>query len=111
MLSVEQRQELADALEAEVEKTKAAISAFEEMTRPVSPENAIGRVSRMDAIQNKSVAEAALRQARSKLDALETMGKRMDDPELGICVKCKQPIPLRRLILMPQSPYCVNCAS
>ncbi len=111
MLSAEQRQELADALEAEMTKTKAAIHAFEEMTQPVSPENAIGRVSRMDAIQNKSVAEAALRQARAKLNALEAMEKRMHDPELGICVKCKQAIPLRRVILMPQSPYCVNCAS
>ena len=44
-------------------------------------------------------------------DALETMEKRLDDPELGICVKCKQPIPLKRVILMPQSPYCVHCAS
>ncbi|MCB0694832.1 MAG: TraR/DksA C4-type zinc finger protein [Saprospiraceae bacterium] len=111
MLSPGQRQELAEALVAELDKTRSAITAYEEMTAPVSPENAIGRVSRMDAIQNKSVAEAALRQARSKLDALETMEKRLDDPELGICVKCKQPIPLKRVILMPQSPYCVHCAS
>ena len=111
MLSPGQRQELAEALVAELDKPRSAITAYEEMTAPVSPENAIGRVSRMDAIQNKSVAEAALRQARSKLDALETMEKRLDDPELGICVKCKQPIPLKRVILMPQSPYCVHCAS
>ena len=111
MLSPGQRQELAEALVAELDKTRSAITAYEEMTAPVSPENAIGRVSRMDASQNKSVAEAALRQARSKLDALETMEKRLDDPELGICVKCKQPIPLKRVILMPQSPYCVHCAS
>ena len=70
MLSPGQRQELAEALVAELDKTRSAITAYEEMTAPVSPENAIGRVSRMDAIQNKSVAEAALRQARSKLDAL-----------------------------------------
>lgn len=111
MLSPTQRQELAEALLAELEKTRESIVAYEEMTAPVSPENAIGRVSRMDAIQNKSVAEAALRQAQSKLNALEAMEKRMDDPELGICVKCKQSIPLKRVILMPQSPYCVNCAN
>ncbi|MBK7342049.1 MAG: TraR/DksA C4-type zinc finger protein [Saprospiraceae bacterium] len=111
MLSPPHRQELAEALLTELEKTRNAIHVYEEMTQPVSPENAIGRVSRMDAIQNKSVAEAALRQARSKLNALEAMAKRLDDPELGICPRCKQPIPVRRVILMPQSPYCVNCAS
>ena len=81
------------------------------MTQPISPENSIGRVSRMDAIQNKSVAEAALRQARKKLDGLLTVQKRLADPDLGVCQACKQPIPVKRLLLMPQSPYCVNCAA
>ena len=37
---------------------------YKEITKPIAPENAIGRISRMDAINNKSVTEAALRQAK-----------------------------------------------
>jgi len=37
------------------------------MTQPIAPENAIGRLGRMDAINNKSVMEAALREAEAKL--------------------------------------------
>ena len=42
------------------------------MTGPVSPDNAIG-VSRMDAIQNQSITEAAA-QGRKKLDACAACG-------------------------------------
>ena len=50
-----------------IEKTKQSILNLEELTKPIAPENAIGRVSRMDAINNKSVNEAALIKATQKL--------------------------------------------
>ncbi|TAK44844.1 MAG: TraR/DksA family transcriptional regulator [Saprospiraceae bacterium] len=80
------------------------------MAKPVEPDNAIGRVSRMDAIVNSNVAGAALREAERKLDNLQTMLKKVDDVDFGICSRCKHPIPFKRLMLMPQSSLCVNCA-
>jgi len=109
-LSEEQRQEIARALELAMEDAEASITAFREMSAPVSPENAIGRVSRMDAIQNKSVVEAALRKAEEKKEALLQMQKRLGDQDFGLCRRCGRPIPVKRLILMPQSPHCVRCA-
>ncbi len=55
----------------EIENTKKSITNLEELTKPIAPENAIGRVSRMDAINNKSVNEAALTKAKQKLKNLE----------------------------------------
>ncbi len=103
-------QEIKAKIESEIEKTKNVIVEYEEMSQPVSPDNAIGRVSRMDAINNKAVAEAALRQAKQKLSQLETMVKKVGEPNFGVCVRCGNPIPLGRLLLMPQSNRCVNCA-
>ncbi len=94
----------------EIEKTSASIKDYKEITKPISPENAIGRISRMDAINNKSVAEAALRQAEGKLKNLRHVLESMDDKDFGICLKCHKPIPIGRILLMPQSRYCVNCA-
>jgi DnaK suppressor protein len=39
------------------------IIEYRELTKPIPPENALGRVSRMDAINNRSVNQAALLQA------------------------------------------------
>lgn len=94
----------------EVAKTEQRIREYEEMSSPVGPDNAIGRVSRMDAINNKSVSEAALRQAKDKLSKLRHALARVGEEGFGICARCGRPIPPLRVALMPESPYCVRCA-
>ena len=94
----------------EIKKTKKSILDYKELTKPISPENAIGRISRMDAINNKSVAEAALRQAETKLKNLQLVHANIESKDFGLCQKCRKSIPLGRILLMPQSRYCVNCA-
>lgn len=106
----EEKKDVTRKVLEEFEKTKQSIADYKEITKPISPENAIGRISRMDAINNKSVAEAALRQAESKLKNLQIVLDSIDDNDFGTCMKCKKPIPLGRILLMPQSRHCVNCA-
>ena len=97
-------------IQKEIGKTQNIIQEYEELTRPVAPDAAIGRVSRMDAINNKSVVEASLRQAREKLDKLNYVLDRVDKSDFGQCARCGNIIPLGRILLKPESVYCVNCA-
>ena len=62
-----QIEEIKLQLQAELESTQKKISDYTDLCKPIAPENAIGRVSRMDAINNKSVVEAALRESKKKL--------------------------------------------
>jgi DnaK suppressor protein len=94
----------------EISKTSALIKEYKELTKPISPDSAIGRVSRMDAINNKSVVEASLRQAENKLRNLKRVFSQLGSKEFGICLKCKQPIPIGRILIRPESLLCVNCA-
>lgn len=97
---------LLSVLKAEEEKAKE----LRELTKPIAPENAIGRVSRMDAINNKSINEAALRNTETKVTKLKIALERINDEGFGLCARCGQPIPEGRLLLMPQSNRCVHCA-
>lgn len=103
-------EEIRKNIETEIEKTKVKIEGYREMSQTLGPDNAIGRLSRMDAIVNGSVAAAALREAEQKLTNLKAMLDKVGHEDFGLCSQCKQPIPLRRLMLMPQSSKCVNCA-
>ncbi len=94
----------------EIERTESLVAEYKELTRPVEPENAIGRISRMDAINNKSVAEAALRQAEMKLNGLKHTLSQIESDDFGLCTKCRQPIPLGRILLVPHSRFCISCA-
>lgn len=98
------------ALEEAVQKTVQKIERYEAITGPVAPDNAIGRVSRMDAINNKSVVDAALRKAKEQLAGLKRHLDLLGRPEFGICPKCKKEIPIERILLAPASSFCVTCA-
>ncbi|RMA64217.1 TraR/DksA family transcriptional regulator [Ulvibacter antarcticus] len=98
-------------IKEEIIITEQKVIEYRELTKPISPENAIGRVSRMDAINNKSINDVAFRKAELKLNNLKVALSKIDDTDFGICRNCKQPIPLGRLLLMPQVVKCVNCAN
>ncbi len=103
--------DIENLIHQELEKTQISISNLEELTKPIAPENAIGRVSRMDAINNKSVNDAALQKAKQKLKNLQITLSNLHEPEFGICAKCHNNIPIGRIMLMPHSRFCVHCAS
>ncbi|MDB3904989.1 TraR/DksA family transcriptional regulator [Crocinitomicaceae bacterium] len=109
-MNKEEIQDIKNRITEELKKTEEAILDYKESTKPISPENAIGRVSRMDAINNKSVVEAALRKAEEKLNKLKLVLDKVDDADFGICIRCEKPIPIGRVLLMPQSRNCVRCA-
>ncbi len=95
----------------EIETTKETIIVLKELTAPIAPDCAIGRVSRMDAINNKSINEDALRKAENKLKGLQIALQNIDDADFGRCARCNNEIPLGRILLMPHSRFCVHCAS
>ena len=64
----------------------------------------------MDAINNKSVVEAALREAEKTLFDLKYVKSQINEKDFGLCIKCKTSIPIERILFRPQSKYCVNCA-
>jgi DnaK suppressor protein len=104
------KEQIALRIKEEIESTAKSIETFRELSKPIAPENAIGRVSRMDAINNKSVNEVALRKAELRLKNLQVAMSKIHDIDFGICLRCKNVIPIARIMLLPQSVFCVNCA-
>jgi len=109
-MNEEQREEIKNLLKKEIKKTKSYVEDYKNMIKPSTPDAAIGRLSRMDAINNKSITEAALRTAEEKLSGLEYVLTKINDENFGECARCGNSIPIQRIILRPQSVYCVNCA-
>lgn len=102
--------DIEERLRADIIKTEGIIEEYKGMTVPVAPDVAIGRISRMDAINNKSVTEAAQRQAEQRLKNLKAVLLKLGTPEFGICARCRKQIPTARILFRPESLKCVNCA-
>src|SRR6056297_401639 len=102
--------ELENLIDENIKETKEEIKELQELTKPISPDNAYGRLSRMDAINNKTINESALREKKSILQKLERAKERGEKGELGKCLKCGGEIPFGRLKIMPYTTRCVKCA-
>lgn len=98
-------------LKKEKKKVEDLIEELKEQTRPIAPDCSIGRVSRMDAINNKSVNEAALRNAEEKLLKIKHTLDGAEEKDFGLCRNCSEPIPVGRLVVMPGSSLCIKCAN
>lgn len=109
-MTEEQKQIIREKLVKSRERTLKRVSQLSEDTAPVAPDCAIGRVSRMDAINNKGVSEAALANARDKIRDIEESLSRIDTPDFGYCKSCTAEIAVDRLMVMPESLYCMRCA-
>lgn len=103
-------EQLKQDIAAEIESQKRLIESLKETSKPVAPDNALGRLTRMEAINSKSVSEAGLNAAKLKLAKLETALEKVDQPDFGICIQCGEPIPLGRIKAMPENVLCVPCA-
>ena len=105
------KQRIKNKIQEKIVLNSDEIEELKLLTRPIAPENAIGRVSRMDAINNKAINDRALFQAKDKLRKLELSLARVNDKDFGKCRSCNGEIQEGRLLLMPESNTCVSCAS
>ena len=80
------------------------------LAQPIEPENSIGRISRMDAINNKSINDRMLRKTQEKLKYLKLNLKSLESKDFGFCLKCKKQININRIKLMPETRKCINCS-
>ena len=105
-----EKQDLKALIIKKIARTEKKVADLRELVKPYAPENSIGRVSRMDALANQSVMKAALRSDEKRLDGLRLALANIDEPDFGLCRTCKNAIDPKRLLLMPESKYCVRCA-
>lgn len=73
-------------------------------------QQSVGRLSRMDALQNQAMAQATGARRTAERQRLVAALKRMDDGEFGYCEECGDEIAEARLRLDPAATRCVDCA-
>jgi len=70
----------------------------------------VGRLARMDALQQQAMAQNGQRRAAQSLARIEAALRRCDDGSYGFCMDCDEAIDPRRLNLDPTATRCIRCA-
>ncbi len=73
-------------------------------------QQSVGRLSRMDALQQQAMARATHARRDQIRQRISNALARLEEDEFGYCTECGEDIPIKRLELDPTVPTCVNCA-
>lgn len=93
------------------EELSGLADSSQEARAPVElDQQAVGRLSRMDALQGQAMALETERRRAAELQRIEAALARIDSGDFGYCVSCDEEISLKRLELDPSNPICVDCA-
>lgn len=112
-------EELSETEQAELKLALAKLQAdLEEQidglragVKPVELDEPIGRLSRMDAMQQQKMAEASRRAARQRYDRVIAATAAWNRDEYGFCLGCEEPIGYKRLSARPETALCLSCQS
>lgn len=70
----------------------------------------VGRLSRMDAMQQQAMAQSARHRADVSLRRIAAALARCEEGSYGYCLECDEPIDIRRLEFDPTVTMCIQCA-
>ena len=99
-----------DIILTKINKLKTEIADLKLLAKPIEPENSIGRISRMDAINNKTIVDRMLRNSEAKLKKLKFNLSLLETENFGNCRVCNNEINIKRIKLMPEVSKCVKCS-
>lgn len=108
-LTPAQIEELTAVLSGLKDELERALSSAKESAEVVSLDQPIGRVSRMDALQQQEMAQASRRQIQLRLGQVAVALDAVARGEYGECRSCGEPIGYRRLAARPETPFCLAC--
>jgi DnaK suppressor protein len=93
------------------EDVQALSQVTEGERQPVElDQTTVGRLSRMDALQNQAMQLEAQRRRTVEIKRIDAALQRIDEGEFGYCVSCGSEIEPKRLDNDPTTPTCFDCA-
>ena len=108
-LTPAQLEELHADLLAERDRLEAVLRLNKDGSKPVELGTPIGRLSRMDAIQQQEMTRASRGTLATKLGQVHASLEAYPKGNFGYCRSCEEPIGYRRLKARPEAPFCLTC--
>ena len=97
-------------IEAEQQELRMLSDTGRESRAPVVlDQQSVGRLSRMDAMQQQSMELALEKRRKTRVAMLAAALRRLDGDEFGYCLACGEHISLQRLEIDLAVSLCVDC--
>ena len=112
LLTEQKISELKLQLESQQASLEIQLQESDDNIKPVTlDQQSVGRVSRIDAIQQQQMASANHEQTMALLQQVIASLKRIETGDYGLCLICDEPVALPRLQAQPHTANCITCQS
>lgn len=108
-LSTAELQHFAEKLQQLKIEIEQLLSDSVDSSRPVDLGLSIGRLSRVDALQQQAMAKANREAHQRRLVLIDAALRTLKSGRFGLCRSCEEPISLKRLEARPETPFCLEC--
>jgi DnaK suppressor protein len=110
-LGPQQLDELSREIQRQLERLERSMRVTKEAAAPVElDQTSVGRLSRMDSLQNQGLTRNLHEREELKLALLKEALARLEAGTYGLCVSCGGEIRFERLYVFPEAPTCSSCA-
>lgn len=102
--------EFRDELERQLAKLEKSMTVSDEALKTVElDQGAVGRLSRMDSLQNQSLAKGLRERENVRLALIQSALRRLEAGTYGVCTECGSQVVAERLFVFPESGTCAPC--
>ena len=108
-LTPAQTAQLRDELQRTLNRLERSM-ASKEIGREID-QSAVGRLSRIEALQNAGLTKNLADRERAQLEAVIEALRRLEKGSYGICTDCHATIQFERLLVFPETRTCAHCGS
>lgn len=104
-------QHLRSLLQARLAELESLENAAQSRDSIELDQSKVGRLSRMDALQQQAMLDANRERGKRERLRIEAAFRRIDEGSYGYCAQCDEAIAIGRLTFDPATPLCIECAS
>jgi len=110
-MTSKQKLQIKNKIKKDLENLENEIYNLQIKITPITKDCSLDNINRKDMLQEQHIFKKIIDDAQIRKNKLQKALKRVDSEKYGVCQECEEDIAIGRLMLLPESIYCVSCKS
>ncbi len=106
-MTQKQQNKLQFSITQEIKYLNSQIRNLQKKLSPIACDCSLDDLNREAMKEEQTLTLNLIEQKQQRITLLNSLN--IEDEEYGICQECDEDIPFKRLLLIPESKYCVSC--
>ena len=104
-------QQIKDQITLQIATLLNEKTLLQEKLQPIAPDCCLGDLTRFEMMHEQDIFQRSLLHVEVRLTNLQHLFHTIDaNPDYGQCCECYDEIPFQRLLIIPETKYCIHCA-